>query len=84
MDHNLGGSHRVSSCQEYGCSVHRVQYEMPLNQISKLISLSSRCFQEIQVRLIIQRINSYSINNNCSNKEILTLSWERNFEVIKK
>eukprot|EP00094_Tigriopus_californicus_P010163 TCALIF_09802-PA protein Name:"Protein of unknown function" AED:0.35 eAED:0.35 QI:0/0/0/0.33/1/1/3/0/179 len=48
MDHNLGGSHRVSSCQEFGCSVHRIQYEMSVSQISKLISLSSQCFQEIQ------------------------------------
>ncbi|XP_059085915.1 uncharacterized protein LOC131882695 isoform X2 [Tigriopus californicus] len=62
MDHNLGGSHRVSSCQEFGCSVHRIQYEMSVSQISKLISLSSQCFQEIQYDCLGAPLSSGSTN----------------------
>ena len=52
LDHRLGGGeHRVSSCSEAGCSVHRVAYDdtAPMKQIAALTALSAECEQHIKV-----------------------------------
>ena len=50
LDHGLGGGeHRVSSCGEAGCSVHRVAYDAPIKQVAALAALSARCEQHVKV-----------------------------------
>ena len=50
LDHGLGGGeHRVSSCGEAGCSVHRVAYDAPMKQVAALAALSARCEQHVKV-----------------------------------
>ena len=50
LDHGLGGGeHRVSSCGEAGCSVHRVAYDAPMKQVAALTALSARCEQHVKV-----------------------------------
>ena len=50
LDHGLGGGeHRVSSCSEAGCSVHRVAYDAPMKQMAALMALSAQCEQHVKV-----------------------------------
>ena len=44
-----GGEHRVSSCSEAGCSVHRVAYDAPMKQMAALMALSAQCEQHVKV-----------------------------------
>ena len=50
LDHGMGGGeHRVSSCSEAGCSVHRVAYDAPMKQMAALMALSAQCEQHVKV-----------------------------------
>jgi hypothetical protein len=39
----------VSNCQESGCFVQRIRYQIPVSQIAALTSLSKQCEQHIRV-----------------------------------
>ena len=50
LEHGMGGGeHRVSSCSEAGCSVHRVAYDAPMKQMAALMALSAQCEQHVKV-----------------------------------
>lgn len=38
----------VTKCQEPGCSVHKVDYDLPMRQIEALILMSGQCEQYVR------------------------------------
>ena len=46
----LSGEGRVqtSKCRQAGCSVHSVEYEIPVSQIEALILMSGECEQYVR------------------------------------
>ena len=49
IEHDLIGEKSVSKCQERGCFVKRVRYNISMSQIAALASLSNNCEQHIRV-----------------------------------
>ena len=69
---------QTSKCRQAGCSVHSVEYEIPVSQIEALILMSGECEQYVRYYdhwIIVETRGKTSLNIKL--QKINTITWKK-------